>query len=129
MNFRAPALSDRQRKRSKTMTREPKMLPWLAKEAGVSVPDACAIWQEVVSQSDTSAEGTEGDDAASRHVRSFLKRLGLRNGTQSEPRHESTWILPVPVFLTWIDCQTRLFRSAWLAWAAVLRRVPRAAKP
>jgi polyhydroxyalkanoate synthesis regulator phasin len=129
MNFRAPALSDRQRKRSKTMTQEPKMLPWLAKEAGVSVPEARAIWQDVVKQSDTSAEETQGGNAASRQVRNLLKRLGPRNGTQSEPRHESTWILPVPVFLTWIDCQTRLFRSAWLAWAAVLRRVPRAAKP
>jgi hypothetical protein len=129
MNFRAPALSDQQRKRNKAMTQEPKMLPWLAKEAGVSVPDARAIWQEVVTQSDTSAEGAEGGNAASRQVRSFLKRLGPQGALQSEPRHESTWILPVPVFLTWIDCQTRLFRSAWLAWAAVLRMPPPGAKP
>lgn len=102
------------------MIREPKMLPWLARQAGVPVPVARAMWEEVVRESGTAAHGKTTGDVESRQVQRLRKRLEA----WLNPQRGGGWILPLPLYRTWVDCQTRIFRSAWLAWARVVRMAP-----
>ena len=107
------------------MIREPKMLPWLAKEEGLPLPVARAIWQDVMQEAIVSKHGNEDGDTSWRQVEEFRRRLKAHGSAPFNPPHDAAWMLPLPVFLAWVDCQNRLFRSAWLAWARALRMAPR----
>ena len=103
------------------MIREPKMLPWLARQAGVPVPVARAMWQDVVRESAMAGDEKANGDAESRLVDCLRKRLGA----WPHPQRGASWILPWPLYRAWVEYQTRLFRSAWLAWARAVRMAPR----
>ena len=110
------------------MIREPKMLSWLAKKAGVPLPVAKAIWQEVVKNSQTDPATLSSGDAAWRQVRAFRHQLDAWAKGRRDPQKGAGWVLPVPVYRAWTDCQTRVLRSTWLAWARATRttyRLPR----
>ena len=98
------------------MIREPKMLTWLANEAGVPVPVASAIWQDVVRQSTTASNGKVGADTARRQVRQLRRRLKDWVAPQHKPEHGGGWALLMPACGAWVNCQAQLFRNAWMAW-------------
>lgn len=111
------------------MIREPKMLPWLAKKAGVPLPVAEAIWQEIAATPDTVTGEKPAQDLAWRQVRALRLRLKTWEKTRQEPLKPGRWVLPVPVYRAWAGCQTRVFRNTWLAWARAARTTSRLSHP
>lgn len=106
------------------MFREPKILPWLARKAGVPVPEAREIWQSIASQSDV-ARGDDAGDIAWRQVRELRRQLRER-GRHREAgdavrASQLDWMFPLPVFQAWTECQARIVLNAWLAWTRAAR--------
>ena len=111
------------------MIREPKMLPWLAKKAGVPLPVAKAVWQEVVKNSHTDPGTPSSGDAAWRQIRTFRHQLDTLANARRDAQKGAGWVLPVPVYRAWADCQTRLLHSTWLAWARATSTTCRLSRP
>lgn len=105
------------------MIREPKMLPWLAKRAGVPLPVARAIWQDVAKESEATKKPV--GDLAWRQVRELRRQLRAWAKAGPTPQRRTTWVFPVPVYRAWADCQTRFLRSTWLAWAGAAHTTSR----
>jgi hypothetical protein len=114
-----------QGKRSKAMFQEPKILPWLARKAGVPFPEAREIWRSIATRCD--AEGsTRGDDARRqmRELHRQLKERGCHAGSAGAASNLD-WMYPVPLLQTWAECQTRIVLNTWLAWAEATRSARR----
>lgn len=106
------------------MFQEPKILPWLAKKAGVPFPEAREIWRDVASEAD--AQGTEGADVAGRIVRELRRKLRekgrqYRRVGNRENAGQADWMFPTSYMQTWAECQARIFLNLWLAWARATR--------
>ena len=117
-----------QGKRSKAMFQEPKILPWLARKAGVPFPEAREIWRSIANQGE--AERSDGPgDVAWRQIRELRRQLKER-GRQGEFRSterpsELDWMFPLPLFQTWAECQARIVLNGWLRWARATRSAHR----
>ena len=121
-----------QGKRSKAMFQEPKILPWLARKAGVPFPEAREIWRGIASQGHPERRAEAGDIAWQqiRDLRRQLKERGRQGTSESDaPTSELDWMFPLPLFQTWAECQARIVLISWLAWARSTRSARRAACP
>ena len=110
------------------MFQEPKILPWLARKAGVPFPEAREIWRNIASQS-AAERGNDAGDIAWRQIRELRRQLKER-GRQgqagaTERASELDWMFPLPFFQTWAECQARILLNAWLAWARATRSAHR----
>ncbi len=103
------------------MIREPKMLPWLARKAGVPLPVARAIWKDVATKVETENREKNAGDAVWRQVREFRRQL--KGWAKVRPTRQvgASWVFPVPVYQAWADCHRRVLRSTWLAWSRATR--------
>jgi hypothetical protein len=108
------------------MFTEPKILPWLARKAGVRLPVARAIWRSIASKSYADCDGVSCDEVARQQIydlRQQLKEAGEQSQRRPEVESELGWIFPYPLFQTLAECQTRIVLSAWLAWARATQNV------
>lgn len=102
------------------MFQEPKILPWLARKAGVSLPEAREIWRMIASEAD--AHGAEGEDVAWQVVRELRQQLRERGrsdhrGVGTQRAAQVDWMFAAPYLRAWAVYQTRLYLDLWLAWA------------
>jgi len=100
---------------------EPKILPWLARKSGVSLPAARGMWRDIARE--TAAEyGDQSDgEIAKRQICELRRRLedaGAR-AQQEIPEFEAQleWMFPYPLFKTLAECQARIALQGWLMWA------------
>jgi hypothetical protein len=101
------------------MFHEPKILPWLARQASVPLPEAREIWRSLASQSEAE-RSVRGDDARRqiRKLRLQLKERGRQARTESAlGASDLDWMFPLRLFQTWAECQTRIVLDAWLMLA------------
>jgi hypothetical protein len=97
------------------MFHEPKILPWLARQASVPLPEAREIWLNIATQRRVC-----GGDARRqmRELRLQLKERGRHAQTQgAQAACDLDWMFPLRLFQTWAECQTRTVLNAWMAWA------------
>ena len=102
------------------MFREPQILPWLARKAGVPFPEARVIWHDIASKGEAEHSDKSGD-VAWRQLRDLRRQLGERGRGSAAGRSNVHWMFPLPLFQTWAECQTRFVLNAWLAWATPVR--------
>jgi hypothetical protein len=101
------------------MFHEPKILPWLARQARVPLPEAREIWLDIANRS-AAERGFCGADARRqiRELRLQLKERSRHAQTQgAQAVSDLDWMFPLRLFQTWAECQTRIVLNAWLAWA------------
>jgi hypothetical protein len=102
------------------MFQEPQILPWLARKAGVPLPEARAIWHDIAGKSD--AERSDGcGDSAWRQLRDLRRQLRERGRGSAAGRSNLEWMFALPLLQTWAECQTRIVLNAWLAWPTTVR--------
>ena len=103
------------------MFQEPKILPWLARKAGVPFAEAREIWRGIASQS-AAERGAKGD-LAWRQIRELRRQLEEKGRDTRAAEHASDveWMFPLPLYRTWAGVAV----AGWLAWA----RATRSAQP
>lgn len=110
------------------MFQEPQILPWLARKAGVPLPEAREIWRGIASKGETD-RGNDSGDLAWEQIRDLREQLRERGSHgqlgSAEGTSDLACILPLPLFQTWVQCQTRIVLNVWLTWARAAQSATR----
>jgi len=67
------------------MNKTPKLLPWLARKAGISTEKAAALWLEAVSEESLQADCANDPDNVYRHIVERLQVLSARDTPVAKP--------------------------------------------
>ncbi|HEY0844957.1 MAG TPA: hypothetical protein VGE12_06295 [Noviherbaspirillum sp.] len=67
------------------MNKTPKLLPWLARKAGISIEKATVLWSEVVSDTSLQAAGAKDPDGYYRLIVERFQDLTERDKPAAKP--------------------------------------------
>lgn len=104
----------------------PKILPWLARKAGVPLERAQAVWRGVVQDANEIYPNKRERSACHAYVARELRRRIAAEGRHRSPQPEGDFgVFPAQALIVF-ECQCRVFRHLCLSWAHALKAAARA---
>jgi hypothetical protein len=105
----------------RTLVRPPKILPWLARSAGLTMGQAESIWRAAVRNAHATSPQAEGSSGYWRDLLSSAKAGIARAGDKwSTRRQDRDFEAPKPVAFNLFEMQQQLAQAALAAWTAFL---------
>lgn len=104
----------------------PKILPWLARKAGIPLERAQAIWRGVVTSASEIYPNRREQSACYAYMARELRRRTTAEGRDRSTRPGGDFgILPAQALIVF-QCQCRVFRHLCLSWAQTFKAAARA---